>query len=444
MATLRLQLVGPHSDDAFDPGFAIGIVANIYPAERKPLPEETWRQLRNRVIPFEGSPQILEVEVPYGSYIVEAKLPTGGVSFSKLEVRKGDTDPKRIEIDPVEANLLPRKELRMGRFERFSFSADDKITLTTGALSVLTRPRSRRTWGELVPGVLSRRFGDFAQRSAKQTREAGMEVTALENSFVKQHSSLASSTSLKYEEVRSFLGIPPTAEKGERRYYFFAGKGSQWSISMIPTPWRTMHREVPISVDVINSTLKNVGPDIHVSIEDIGAKTLLGYLQTGNIPAAASIVVAAQGYLYHKQLNRFAAAAGAYVLLESWRGADADNAEWHQWVENLSRWFEDLPDGLIIRAWLALRSRNDGIDENDRLENVGDLLLRAVDRGIPFYTFGLKLLVNGLTILANDANTMKKRHRKIADTLALVNWFAVRADTTKVFTTIRFEDPGEE
>jgi len=131
------------------------------------------------------------------------------------------------------------------------------------------------------------------------------------------------------------------------------------------------------------------------------ADTILSYLERGDLYAAEAMVrwvEEAHDLLGGKMQDPYAAAVGAYLLLRL-RRFDL----LRKWARNLANWIEFLPDGCVIWAWQQ-------IYENPSNENViRNYLLKAASRGesdatrgLPIYSQGLRLLLDGLSMLPND------------------------------------------
>lgn len=88
-------------------------------------------------------------------------------------------------------------------------------------------------------------------------------------------------------------------------------------------------------------------------------------------------------------------------------------------------YFEWLPDGAIQYAWLRLRQ---GELERNRQE-ARAAIFEAFDRGLPYYSLGLRWLVDSLTLLGEDDDEARQR-------LRLAQEVAWHADMSNLFTTL--------
>ena len=117
----------------------------------------------------------------------------------------------------------------------------------------------------------------------------------------------------------------------------------------------------------------------------------MNYLQRGDLHAAEAMLEwadRAERMLASKRRDPYAATVGAYLLLQF---RDFDRL--HDWPRNLANWIDYLPDGCVIWATQLMHKSPDNKQE------IREYLFKAVDRGLPVYTEGLRLLLDGLRAL---------------------------------------------
>jgi len=158
--------------------------------------------------------------------------------------------------------------------------------------------------------------------------------------------------------------------------------------------------------------------------------SLVEYLTRGDLLATRSISESERGKaasaLYKKAGNPFSAAAAAYVFALA-----GTSEQSHQtWMETLSSRFQWLPDSAIALGWKTLR---DGPDDTTAWERALHLFSMAFSRGLPYYTIGLHILVDALTLLmrvrpGDPAILQMLGHAKAAD---------VACVRTEPFTTLQ-------
>jgi hypothetical protein len=125
------------------------------------------------------------------------------------------------------------------------------------------------------------------------------------------------------------------------------------------------------------------------------AQALLEFVYQGDRQAAATI---ARTLVSEKYQSAPLAAVGGYYLLDT--GAERSISD--GWWRNLAR-IDWLPDGAIVAGWRALRSESP--------EAALPLFLEAAQRGLPLFTRGLHLLIEGLWMFSADAAAIEAAER---------------------------------
>jgi repressor LexA len=162
------------------------------------------------------------------------------------------------------------------------------------------------------------------------------------------------------------------------------------------------------------------------------AEALLGYLRTGAVEGAD---VTAASLLKRKRRDPIAAAIGGYYLL---RTARLDRLS--DWGPNLSRWFPWLADGAVINGWQHIHAgRERRGDPDQHFDAARRELILATRRGVPVYTEGLQLLVDGLRLLRKDAEA---EDAELDAALTFIEPFAMAADWSAATVTYGGADPA--
>ena len=160
--------------------------------------------------------------------------------------------------------------------------------------------------------------------------------------------------------------------------------------------------------------------------------SVFGYLGAGDLSAAAQVVETAVDLLYGKVQNPLAAAGGAYILECRSAISPKRRPTWVPWLQNLRNWFPWLPDGAILDGWAHL----DGIGRPASPKLAATAFVEAVERGLPFYSAGVRLLFEGLTRV--EATLEKADHPPGLPSAAdFVRRLALRVDVRQPFTVIR-------
>jgi hypothetical protein len=199
------------------------------------------------------------------------------------------------------------------------------------------------------------------------------------------------------------------------------------------TRWRFVTLPARCRVDVTVSPRGEDDLAVEVTTPSSTAEALLGYLRTGAVEGADAT---AEALLRQKLDDPIAAAIGGYYLL---RAARLDRLS--DWAPNLSEWFSWLPDGAVINGWQHIHAgRKRRGDPDEHFDAARQQLLLAAKRGVPIYTDGLKLLVDGLRLLRKDV-TVKDIDRETA--LNFVEAFAAAADWAAATVTYDGKDPAQ-
>lgn len=195
-------------------------------------------------------------------------------------------------------------------------------------------------------------------------------------------------------------------------------------------PWRFVLLPPSPLVDVTVTPRGALDVGIEVTTDNVDAEALLGYMRTGAMEGAE---VMAERLLHDKRRDPIGAAIGGYYLL---RVVNLKRLSW--WGPNLSRWFPWLSDGAVVNGWQHIHSgRTTDGDPEHHFDEARNELLAATTRGVPIYTEGLRLLYDGLRLLAADGDG----DAELADALQRVAPFAASADWTASTVIYGGEDP---
>jgi hypothetical protein len=145
---------------------------------------------------------------------------------------------------------------------------------------------------------------------------------------------------------------------------------------------------------------KAVTYSIRVQTTEPVADTILNYLRRGDVAAARTMeewAEKSEELLADKMSDPYGASVGGYLLLRLQRPDLL-----HSWPRTLADAASFLPDGCII--WASQLRQNP-----DASHDITDYLLKAVDRGLPVYTSGLRLLLDGLRVLGSEGIAAYKK-----------------------------------
>ncbi len=214
-----------------------------------------------------------------------------------------------------------------------------------------------------------------------------------------------------------------------RRQYILALGPSCGQLCCLPAPWfdsQGREAQVQMLLDrAAGQTLKQAA----LTVADPMINSVLGYIEHGSISEAARLVdfETARSMLYSKLANPLVACLGAYLLIlnldrESYR---AQANDWQSWVRNLSTWFPWLPDGAILESALYFVLGSGKADAAYRA------LMSAYERGLPFFSFGLSLMLEGLRRFVSEG------HDQARQRLLILERIAERSDPSQNFLCVQ-------
>lgn len=354
-----------------------------------------------------------ELEVPPGTYVIRATMPSGTVLVAAATV-EADTETSMVlgrVLAPVEKpgpEWGDRGLLEAWRPDVLGPDVLEPDLLdadVTGERGVGPRqpttpapepppllPR-RRVWARLWLGSLTSTWSD-----AVSTTPEGAVVV----------------------EMSTGVG-PYTVQVG--------GPDVAWRTVCLPPAYgatvRVVASEDPTGFD----------DGVHVSVAGRSplAASMLGYLASGQMDSAwivaPELVAQAKRLFQEKMASPEGAAAAGYFLLRAGQQETIGD-----WPENFANWFGWLPDAQVIHAAQLLRRPEAPERDVARMR-----LLDAVAAGVPRYTEGVRVLLESLQALA----WQDPQDQDVADALAEARRYASACDWSAVHTTYWASRPGE-
>jgi hypothetical protein len=441
----------------------IGALANVYDV----TPRRKDRENReNLMVPCDPG-RSLPVDLSPGRYIVEAKLPSGRLLKKEVEVEaqdqyvtlKLDSPHEWLSMQTLMGNVPHRQVLeRREKILGAEFAPERVATwIVSTKLPYAEIPIGRRKeYLKFEEANINRGYFFLEPKFAeKRIFDENNPVFPFAHAISPHQYSgpLRPIAEDKYANFFKFnltqMGIDRVISE-ERRYFevennpdfvrlyvWTQTSGGSAQYSVLPVPWYFYYGEevdVQVCIDtkaVQSQYSKNYDRLHRISIvaEDQFLASIIGYLGKGDLPAASSVLKTAEHMLFGKRTNPFAAAAGAYVMLSQ---EDLTvYAYWHRWIDNLHKFFDWLPDGAIQWAWLKLADPNSGLKE------IRDCLMEAYWRGLPYYSAGVKLLLDGLTIFSDNAKAeFGQPDSEIEEALKIVRQLAMRTNMSQPFTSV--------
>jgi hypothetical protein len=269
-----------------------------------------------------------EIEVPAGTYVVSATLPSGERSVGVTEVTAGKLSELSLGVEEAAESATPTA---MGGFEGL-VPADAPV----------------------APGMFFVRF--HVQTLADGFQPAEPPVT------------LTSSSGGRAE-----LTVPAS---GDGILFAQAARPGDVPLNVaLPIYGPTSSQSCLLTVEGADNTL-----DANVSLPDNPRiDAVARFLKGGHVQEAASVGGDAEQLLEAKMADPFGAALGGYALL---RAGQLDRL--HHWPRNLADWFPWLPDGAVIAGEEAAL-------EGDHTAAILHVC-EAAGRGLPVFGAGLSLL----------------------------------------------------
>lgn len=198
-------------------------------------------------------------------------------------------------------------------------------------------------------------------------------------------------------ELQWKIAMPPTSHPFQLRYATENG-----GLITVALPASTL------AVNIRRERTPNEGERLCVRLRTQGehADAILSYMYRGDMYAAQALAEwaeEAEAMVLRDDSDPYSGLVGAYLLL---RLRQFDRMR--DWVRQIADRFDFLPDGCIIWAWQQLHMSRGGTTE------ARDYLLEACARGLPVYSEGLRLLLDGLCLLGKAGETEHERMMKLA------------------------------
>ena len=452
---LRLKLFG------VDPLGTTQVIANVYPADAKARSGQP-RGVRNLPVPAGDDDKLYSsVDLPDGRYLVELMLPSGrivnrevtlvGGGSQKVSIEAGQSPHEWLALQHFQGNVGDRRRSKRGWVRR---------ALRKGGSRSAPRPEPAGTADlDLPAGNLAGSADDVRVHwcVASPAAGAGLDTWNLVHDTIRSQAGpqpavmnvgdqlstagppvvveplLQDDDALTYQFFASgprAFGAeyrPSGASFDGKRRYVLAHDGESASLMCAPVPWFDLHGAGTESAFEVLSPLRTAGTTALVTDPELGS--LVGYLTSGALHSARVLVDLARDMLFHKISNPIGAMAGGYVMVATEN--ERLPADWHGWLDHLCDWFPEIPDGAIIRAMHKLQHQQSDEDVDAALGG----LLEAGRRGLPYYSLGMRWLLDGLTVFADDPS-YAHRHQEIQPQLECVRMVARRTNYQQPFTSI--------
>jgi hypothetical protein len=447
------------------------VLANIYALGAGRGEKGKAHQIRNALIPA-GDFADADAwpwgtfEVPPGHYLVEAVLPSGEHVEEEVyleeegkiqEVRLlGPSSPHEwLSWQTFQDSATPSrlKQLEVAHIVRRISPLQQGVEIVALPPQSLKPPVSLETplvsWSSMLSLVNSTNHAASACfrtiLDSSRTSALGITVTPVvegqsEPAVTVHHFAAPGSVTWRAYDTRR-CDISYDKEKVSRFFVVISVGNIIREIASLPIPWLQVDQNGEALVDLLVSNAELELPSAPESMRNPLSKIVVqdrimagmfGYLTSGDLPRAA--ILASQGQardlLFYKWENPIAAAAGAYILISGQQVQHIFTSEgWHNWVRNLMNYFPWMADGAIQYGSLQLWKGND--------TEARKVFLNAFERGLPFYSVGVRWLLDGLTILADDAAREKHDDTEVVNALNTVRVVARHTNVAQPFTIVR-------
>lgn len=413
----------------------LNVVANFYG-----ISEGLTDDVRNKVVPagFQDY-NFTEIDLSVGKYLIEVMLPTGQIISEKINVSENIKEIT-LEFKPEEQRFENLYHVQQ-EGEYIEWMAPPLVNLLINNAFIIRETRSLSFHRETLKydlseeGLLSK--GYFFKIKEKFKEEMpliyGLEFKELFipiDHYIDKPLYFSFGSDYFWSNFLYNFNLPDYP----RFYFFISGRGLVPQYSVLPLPWAQFDAREAVVEALVNLKYRNFeseqGFRISIGVKDKWIASILGYLGMGNSIAAEAawnkIIEDSRAIeaLRDKFNNPIAAAAGGYVLVNSYFNISS-NTDWHDWIKNLMNKFKWLPDGAILNGWLKLNEQED-------FQKARDCLLEGFYRGIPFYSKGVKMLLDGLTLFSKD----DEKRQEIETAIQLTRELSLRMNPRETFTTI--------
>lgn len=373
-----------------------------------------------------------------GRYMLQLTLPDGQALTENFDIREGEDTKVVVNLPHTGPHEWSSLQALTGQF----LSTDEDVVNEAGMFSLLGASENYSSLRSHPEDGFQLRFISLAKTQAVDPFFASNALPHLAELIHKD---------VTVDEAEEKLGrgvevITPSQEDNDYALFEFvyegaAGDGAKQgnydfgpgtelarayllvksvrgaSLICLPTPWTANGTEYENQLLLDKRSLDGE-PDYTLTIGDPMINNALGYIQNGALHEAAKLIDfdTARELLFHKISSPLSATIGGYLLVLGLdrQAYEARALDWKDWIDNLYHWFEWLPDGAILRSAMYFV-----LGDKDR-ETAYEALMTAYDRGLPYFTFGLKLMLEGMRRFANEGDVTAIKRLEILEAIAAV------------------------
>lgn len=379
-----------------------------------------------------------------GRYFIQITLPDGDVQVESFMLKDGQAEPVIFSLPHKGPHEWTGMQAMVGQLEHFTF-----VDSAPAKKNVKSWGRSYLEIQEQHEDIYSLRYIRSADENQLLNENGLTNVADLiglnlepEESIEKLgQSQLIKNISEEDDNLVSFNFVHGGVLDGavEKQYFdFYPGikierayllhQSSHGStVTCLPTPWMNHGEEMEIAL-LLNKNSCDEKLEYSLTVGEPLINNALGYINAGAFNQATKLFNAqiAERMLFKKLSGPFTAVIGGYLMIlgRNMNFYRAHRDKWLKWVGNLDNWFDWLPDGAVLNSSLYFV-----LGEGDKIK-AHEALMRAYDRGLPYYTFGLKLMLDGMRFFANDGS------REAQFKLEKLKRVADRADPSQPFLSV--------
>lgn len=386
-----------------------------------------------------------------GRYLIQVSLPNNRVITQNFQIQAGEDTKVIIHIPHEGPHEWSTLHAMTGQFAAESVLTKQFTTSITpnpssydelrndpknGYSLALLRPEDGPAKAVFVPGQTNERLAELINQnldveSAQQQLGEILDIDqpSMEDAdfaiFRFGHSGL-----LKYEEPdHEHFDLGPGSDLS--RHYLVQKSRQGAQLICLPTPWMTPDGQADVELLVKKYSVRDE-LDYAITMSDPMVNSALGYINMGAIHLAQRLIdsKSAQKMLFQKISFPMAATIGGYILVLGRNASQyrSESVNWKEWVNNLDNWFNWLPDGAILNSAMQL------MDNAPDLEAARDALMRGYSRGLPYFTFGLKHMIDGMRFFASKDDDEAQQRLMVLETIAS------RADPGVPFLSVHFSN----
>jgi len=400
------------------------------------------KEIRNHVVQ-DGS----ELELSPGKYLVEVMLPTGQVLSTETELGNNNIVCEinfSESLEGPESKLINIENVVAGY--KTSLSAIKKAQQNDISVGFVSIPhRTSHDYAQIASFDSLILRGYFSEAKGAPSLEASLST----------HGAIDRKAEIDLSTLKNIndLIITDDFTQSKMPRHFLLVKENRVPIYISALPFPLLEdNDIDLKVKDIDladlSSFSGILTNLskltdyfqNNLITDPDFSSLLGYLSAGKMPEAWLILKQAGTKFNFENINNpLISAAVEYVIFhfgEEWSNkSNTTKTPLYCTSKKLMDKNIWLPDGAILCAWFKIKYCRSDIE---LVKSAREDLLEAFRRGAPYYSMGVKMLLNGLTLFANEARQLDDKDEAVEDALKVVLPLALRTSPHNPFTTVSF------